>query len=350
MPLKVVPPRNKKTKNLYIRGAYLGVHVDKSSGTHKRSVAGSILKSLEAQIERGEYPPRESAHRPDEPTFLKAAVAYLEAGRRRRYVAKLIKYFGEAPLSEVDQAAIDKAAIELHPNVTPATRNTQVYTPISAILHHAGVTIEIKRPKGAKGRVITDWLPPEDAFGIIHGAETFDAELALLLRFLLYTGVRLGEALALQREDVRLVESVAWVRREKDGPASDVKLREDLRDALADHMASYDLRRVFRFRQGGHLKHLLVRAKLLYLGLPCPARRPTGWRAPTYRLKWANFHTFRHTWATWMRRYGGADVQGLVATKNWRDPRSAARYAHAVARDEWSRVDLLPAVGKRKKA
>jgi hypothetical protein len=46
-----------------------------------------------------------------------------------------------------------------------------------------------------------------------------------------------------------------------------------------------------------------------------------------------------------MRRYGGADVQGLVATKNWRDPRSAARYAHAVARDEWNRVDQLPTVG-----
>ena len=55
-----------------------------------------------------------------------------------------------------------------------------------------------------------------------------------------------------------------------------------------------------------------------------------------------NFHTFRHTWATWMRRYGGADVQGLVATGNWRDARSAERYAHVVARDEWNRVESLP--------
>jgi hypothetical protein len=31
-------------------------------------------------------------------------------------------------------------------------------------------------------------------------------------------------------------------------------------------------------------------------------------------------------------RQAGADVQGLVATGNWRDPRSAARYAHANAR------------------
>ena len=55
--------------------------------------------------------------------------------------------------------------------------------------------------------------------------------------------------------------------------------------------------------------------------------------------------TFRHTWATWMRRYGGTDVQGLTSTGNWRDRRSAARYAHVVAREEWERVDNLPDMG-----
>ena len=39
MPLKIIPPRNSKTKNLYIRGTYLGRAVDKSCGTDRRSVA-----------------------------------------------------------------------------------------------------------------------------------------------------------------------------------------------------------------------------------------------------------------------------------------------------------------------
>jgi hypothetical protein len=43
--------------------------------------------------------------------------------------------------------------------------------------------------------------------------------------------------------------------------------------------------------------------------------------------------------------YGGADLQGLAETKNWRDPRSVARYAHVVPRAEWDRVDSLPAPG-----
>jgi hypothetical protein len=46
-----------------------------------------------------------------------------------------------------------------------------------------------------------------------------------------------------------------------------------------------------------------------------------------------------------MRRYGKADVQGLVGTGNWRDPRSAARYAHVDSREEWNRVDELPTMG-----
>ena len=88
--------------------------MDKSSGTDKRSVAKAILKRIEREIELGEY--RKAKTRASAPTFLSAAIAYLEAGRRKRYVAKLIKHFGETPLDQIDQAAIDAAAVALHPN------------------------------------------------------------------------------------------------------------------------------------------------------------------------------------------------------------------------------------------
>jgi integrase len=106
--------------------------------------------------------------------------------------------------------------------------------------------------------------------------------------------------------------------------------------------------KVFRFRWGGGLKDMLVKAKLIASGVPVPKRRRNQpkeeRRIPPHRFRWVTFHTFRHTWATWMRRHGGADVQGLVATGNWRDARSAARYAHVQPRDEWDRVDALPAI------
>ena len=345
MPLKIIPPRNSKTKNLCIRGTYLGVAVDKSCGTDKRSVAQTILKRIEGQIERGEYQKVNTAA-PVAPTFLSAAIAYLEAGRRKRYVAKLIKYFGETPLDQIDQSAIDAAAVALHPSAGPGTRNAAVYTPISAILHHAGVDLKMRRPKGAKGRVVTDWLRSEDANAIIVAADQIGVEFGTLLRALLYTGLRLGEVLAWEWSDLNLDEGAAWTRREKNGIESDVRLRHDLVAALRALQPADGKSRVFRFHQGGHLKHLLTRAKLAALELPCPARRPIGWHAPDHRLSWVNFHSFRHTWASWMRRYGGLDTKGLVATKNWRDERSASRYAHAVMSEEWQRVDQLPAVGK----
>jgi integrase len=194
-----------------------------------------------------------------------------------------------------NQAPIDAAALALRPSVGPATRNRCVYTPVSAILRNANVEIKLRRPKGGKGREVTDWLRPDDAFGIIKAADTFDRELGVLLRFLLYTGARLGATLNLQREDVRLSESKAWVRHQKGQPATDVRLRDDLRDVLARHLRGHNHGRVFRFHQGGHLKHQMLRAKLTHLGLPCPVRRPKGWRAPLNRLAWTNFHSFRHT-------------------------------------------------------
>lgn len=339
MPLKLVPPRTSKSPNWRIRGTYLGVYVDKSCGTHERSVARTSLKDLKGRIERGEYPPREPEVRPPAPTFLDAAIAYLEAGRSSRYVARLVQHFGETP-----------AAVALHPNATPATRNTCVYTKTVAILHHAGINIKVKRPKGAKGRVVTDYLMPQDALAIIGAAEQFDAELALLLKLLLYTGVRLGEALALTWDDISLEERSARVRRSKNTDPRELRLRDDLCEVLTSCQKAHG--RVFRFRQGGWLKTLLLRAKLAASGLPPPVRPKKGQRrrVPPYRLSWVNFHTFRHTWASWMRRYGGADLQALVATGNWRDLRSASRYAHAVARDEWKRVESLPALDTRGKS
>lgn len=344
MPLRLVPPRAGKSPNWTIRGTYLGVRVDRSSRTHRRSVAERLRQNIERDIERGEFPARTPAAAP--PTFLSAAVAYMRAGKSRRYVARLIKHFGETPLSEIGQTQIDAAAVALCPGTSPGTRNATVYTPVSAILHHAGVPLKLRRPTGAKGRIVTDWLTPEAAAAIINAADRTDPELGLLLRFLLYTGVRLGEALALRWDDVRIEESAAWIRREKGGIASDVRLRAGLRDAMAKHREGSTSARVFRFHQGGHLKHQLLRAKLAALDLSCPVRRPKGWQPPPYKWPWVNFHSFRHTWATWLRKYAGSDVRGLVATGNWRDERSAWRYLHAVVGEEWDRVDRLPDVGK----
>jgi len=343
MPLTLRPPRKGKTPNYEIRGSYLGVAVERSTGTPKKSVAKRELDKLVAAIERGEYPQKPKAA--DAPTFLSAAVAYMKDGGSRRHIKELIQHFGETPLDDIDQAAIDAAAARLHPNVTPATRNRAVHTPVSAILHHAGADITVKRPKGYKGKQVTRFLLPPDAFAIIEAARAIDDEMARLLTFLLYTGCRIGEALALKWENVDLGQRQAYIETSKNDDPRSMKLRQDVCDLMEPHRKAAG--KVFRFKQGGYRNFIFLNAKVTACGL-APVKRPArGGKqvVPVYRLSWVTFHTFCHTWATWMRRFGGADLQGLVATNRWRDPRSAARYAHVAAHEEWDRVDQLPSWG-----
>ena len=55
------------------------------------------------------------------------------------------------------------------------------------------------------------------------------------------------------------------------------------------------------------------------------------------------FHLFRHTWATWMRRYAGMDTAALVETGAWRSRQSASVYQHLSATDESMKALRLPA-------
>jgi integrase len=350
MPLTLRPPRKGKTPNHEIRGTYLGVRVEVSSGSHKRSVALAQLRKIEECIEtHGQYPAPEPQADSGQPTFLSAAVAYMRDGGERRYVAFNLKHFRETLLKDIDQAALDNAAETLLPAAAPDYRNRKVYTPVIAILRQAlgDKCPTFRRPKGSKGTERKGFMWPEDAFDVIDEAEKDDPEFGLYLFSLLYTGIRKSEGLDALKVDVRPEDLALWLRDSKNGDPRMLRLRQDIADRFQTHLKTLPegRERLFRFRDGGHFKHKLLRATMAVCGLPCPKRRPTGWKPPEFRLRFVTFHIFRHTWATWMRMYGGADLQGLAETKNWRDPRSVARYAHVVPRAEWDRVDSLPAPG-----
>lgn len=343
MPLKLHPPRAGKTPNWSIRGKYLGIPVDRSTGTPKRSVAERELTKLEDAIERGEYPPKQK--QPDAPTFLSAAVKYMRSGGERENIGRLIKYFGETPLAEIGQDQIDEAALALYPTAMPATRNRKVYTPASAVLHSSGIDIRLKRPPGAKGRIVMQFLRPEDVRAIIAAAEKEGPAFATMLAVLVYSGCRIGEVMRMTIEDVNLENRWAYIGKTKNGDPRTVLLRKSLIGPLRLVVGDRTDGKLWPFNAGGGLKDKLTRSKLRACGVAVPGRaKGTSRRIPPHRLDWAGFHSFRHTWATWMRRYGKTDVHGLVATGNWRDPRSAARYQHVAAHDEWALVEELPDV------
>ena len=321
MPLKLVAPREGKSPNFTIRGTYLGQYVNRSSGTGKRALALQALKKIERDIERGEFAER------DEPTFASAAAAYMKAGGDRRFLKRLLEHFGDTPLTKVDQAAIDVAAATLYPNASSATRNRQVYTPCSAVVRGGGVSLDLRRPRGSGGTKATAWLWPEQAEAIFTEAEKIDQEFAALLIVLCYTGMRLSEALGLTWNDVRLQDGFAYVPDTKNAEPRAVFLPPVAVAALGNLERRISSTRVFRFAKSGHL-YSLLRTAAIKAGVELPER--------------SAFHIFRHTYATWMRRYGGLDTKGLVATGAWKDRKSADRYEHVQVSEEARKALLLP--------
>jgi integrase len=210
MPIKLKPPRG-RTTCFSGRGTHFGVYVDRSTKTSKRSVALKIVKQWEYEIEAGQFA------RPGEPTFASAAAAYMKAGGDRRFLKKLLEHFGDRPLRQIDQQAIDMAANALYPESSPATRNRQCYTPVSAVLRSVGILGQLRRPRGSGGNKQTAWLWPEEAHRLFEEAEKINPEFAALLITLCYTGMRLSEALNLTWDNIRLQEGFAYVPDTKSG-------------------------------------------------------------------------------------------------------------------------------------
>lgn len=320
--------------------------MDESTGTPREALARKALAARKEQIERDRFSPKPIEPGPAGPTFLSAAVAYIEAGGEDRFIGAydeetgqwsgLIAHFGEKPLSEITQEAINEAATKLLPGGTAQTRNRQVYTPVSAVLKSAGVESKIKRPKGWRGSKRTTWLRPEQAFALFKAADARDAEFGIFIRTLTYTGMRLSECTGMMIDRLELAESFAYVPTTKNGEPRGVHLPPVTVVALANHPRGLERtgERVFRFRKCGRL-YAWLDATLVAAGIELPPR--TG------------FHVLRHTWATWMRRYGGLDTRGLVGTGAWADEKSAARYEHVVATEEARRADLLPVDNPKKR-
>jgi integrase len=327
MPLKLIPPRKGKSPFYSVRGTYLGVHVDRSTKAGKRALAVKILAKIERDIESGAFAVK------GEMTFAKAALSYMQADGDKRFIKRLLEHFGDKPIKDIDQEAIDQAAVSLYPRGSASTRNRQVYSPTSAVLRHAGKGFHLRRPKGSGGIKQTAWLWPEQTEALFEEAEKLDKEFAALLITLCYTGMRLSEALNLTWDNVRLADGYAYVPDTKNDEPRAVFLPPVAVAALGSLPGDRDRGRVFRFSKAGHL-YSLLRTAAFKAGVDLPER--------------SAFHIFRHTYGTWMRRYAKADTKTLISTGAWKDPKSVDRYVHTIVSEESKLAALLPTPKARK--
>ena len=325
MPIKVVPNRYGGT-NWYLRGTLRGVSVDETTGTDDRKRAEEIRIKRESEIlDRGIHGIRKTA------TFLEASVMYLEAGGASRFVDAVAKHFGTTPLGDIDQLAIDRAAAKLYPNGSPATRNRQAYTPISAVLNFAASRKLcdrpiIARPKQPKGRI--RWVTPDEAHSLIAACAP---HLKPLVTFLFYTGARLSEALYLDWKNVDLGRShVAFV---------DTKTNDDRGVPLHPGVVA----------ELANLKHREGAVFLTNKQRPYEDKDDgggqikTGFAGACRRAGISKFtpHDCRHTWATW-HYAANRDLIALMKLGGWKSERMVLRYAHVNVSNFASSINSLP--------
>jgi integrase len=245
------------------------------------------------------------------PTFRQTALNY---GKEGRFLARLIEYFGDRLLEEIDQAAIDRAAKILYPQAKPATWARQVHTVMSAVLKHGGEHRRIKRPSQSKV------CPPR---GLTQAEEdrlilACSDHIRPLVIFLLDVGCRFGEGLRLHWRQVDLVRREVCFPRTAKRDARRVPLNERLVAALErlPHRDGEVFRRPDakpyqrRHHAGGEVKTAFKSA--------CRRAGISGLTPRDLRDAWALRHLA-----------SGCTILRLQELGGWSDPRMIARYKRA---------------------
>jgi integrase len=348
MPLKLVQRHG--SENWYMRGTIGGRRVDESTGTSIRSIAEKVKAAREDQLFKREIY-GDSATR----TFGEAALSYQSANGDDPLLVPILKYFGPKKLvAQIGQHDIEKCAEAIANGKSPATKNRQVFTPISAVLHHAAKQEwrskpAIARPPQPTGRV--RWLTEVEAERLIGAAP---AHLKPLVIFLFATGCRISEALYLDWREVDLERAHVTILGPDDGTGT-INTKNNEARGIPLHPRAQDALRALPHRKGAVFRRPMKGRKPRpgkederTLGEPYESRDgkgggqiKTAWKTMCTKAKISNFtpHDCRHTWATWHYREN-KDLAALMKLGGWKSYEMVLRYAHV------NSEDLAPSVFK----
>lgn len=202
----------KRSPNWLVVGTVAGVRVFESAGTRNRDHAEAYRLKREKEIYEAA-----KLGKVDPATFADAVIVYLNKGKPRRFMARLLDHFKETPLPEITQAAIDDAARVLYPKAKASTLNRQVYGPMVAVLRSAaraglpGASVPMMERRAETRPPVT---PADDAH-ILALMPHLPNGLGRLIWLMTFTGLRTGEALRVTADDVR--DGFIHVGRTKNG-------------------------------------------------------------------------------------------------------------------------------------
>ena len=323
-------------------GTQAGVRVRRRAGSDHLATAKQEAVALEASILRDHHLGRRAAVH----SFAAVALSYLEHAPRsdgtKALVRRLLLHFRETPIDRIDQAAVDKARkILLRPDASPGTVLRNLIAPLRAILTHGdrrgwGRCPQFDVPRQAKGR--TRFLMPAEVMRLQAAAPP---QLQPLITFLIGTGCRLGEALALQWDAVDLqgARVILYEGETKSGARRVVALPPAVGAALA--ALPHRVGAVFRRRRNKRLRGAMVpigyRAGGGYGG---QVKRAWASTVAAAGVEGATPHTLRHSWASWHYAVH-QDLMLLKHEGGWSSVALVERYAHLMPAGQ---VDAIRAV------
>jgi integrase/recombinase XerD len=237
-------------------------------------------------------------------TFETAANLYLAAGGSPRFIQPIVDKIGSVFIHQVDQALIDKTAIEIYPDCSPATRNRQFYTPFISVWSRASMGQNAMCPPVKWGRPIgTGYLQqvrkPTDYKSAVKFINACPLHAGKIMFFLFWTGCRPAEALNLECEDVDIKGRWAVLRDTKTGEPRGIPLHRCLVPMMKEEIKKGG--KVFRTSKGepyAQNKKLNKTGRIISQGGPGfatvlkDARKETGLHITPY--------TARHTVATYL--------------------------------------------------
>lgn len=303
----------------YLRGTVRGQSVYESTGTANKKAAEEIRVKREAELLEQSIHGRRVTMQ-----FSQAALSYLEHSGDTRFMKPLLLHFGSTKLSAIGQQELDRAARTLYPDRAPSTLNRQLYTPVSAVLHHAAKrgwceVPRLDRPSEPPGRV--RWITKTEAEALLSACAP---HLRPLVMFLLYTGARVGEALWLDWKMVSLERMHVSFTNTKNGTSRGVPLHPVLVGALSNVTARTGP--VFKRPDGrGYSPPRSEDNSDTSAG----SRIGTAFQGAVKRAGLTDFrpHDCRHTWATWHYQVN-RDLGALQTLGGWKTLSMVMRYAH----------------------
>ena len=148
-------------------------------------------------------------------TFARAAQIYRAAGKSATFLEPIEKYLGATLVKDITEGSVQLMARDLYPSVGNASLNRLVIVPTIAVINHAArsrlcsrLTVE-RYPEDARVKepVTRDWVKAFQSSAKPH--------LGAMVLFMYLTGARPGEAIAVQWDDLDLVNRTVLIRETK---------------------------------------------------------------------------------------------------------------------------------------